>query len=298
MELLSPASQAEQSRLPALLPARSDTSSSSSQLGVCMWAQGGVAQPRPPPLWWGVGRRCSLQDVWPGDREGKVKKLWWRGSVPTEGGRGDTSACCLGRAALATVHSILGSGTLGVLRVGFLMGLPGVDGFNGWSKPAFIYFIFLAAAASGMLCIFLAVTACLGYLDVEVHLFPSWWTFFSETLRHLQWHVVVHFHTSIYKMNSESSEMVIESCVSGGWAVVAQISYCDTQSSNLLAPQYPDCSVVEGETMNICTCECCRPYVPSLLDILFYSFVFFLAFIIIKVFICVSTSGWMFYYTT
>lgn len=41
------------------------------------------------------------------------------------------SACSLGRAVLATVHSILGSGTLGVLRVGFLMGLLGVDGFNG-----------------------------------------------------------------------------------------------------------------------------------------------------------------------
>lgn len=51
--------------------------------------------------------------------------------VLTEGGRGNTSAYSLGRAALATVHSILGSETLGVLRVGFLMGLPGVDGFNG-----------------------------------------------------------------------------------------------------------------------------------------------------------------------
>lgn len=142
--------------------------------------EGGVAQPRPPPLWWSVWRRCSLQDVWPGYSEGKERDSWWRGSVPTEGGRGDTSAYSLGRAALATVHSILGSGTLGVLSVGFLMGLPGVDGFNGWSKPAFIYFIFLAAATSGILCIFLAVTACLGYLDVELHLFLSWWTFFQS----------------------------------------------------------------------------------------------------------------------
>lgn len=57
----------------------------------------------------------------------------------------------------------------------------------------FILF-FLAAAASGILCIFLAVSACLGYLDVEVHLFPSWWTFFREQLGCLlQGHIMVYF---------------------------------------------------------------------------------------------------------
>ena len=88
------------------------------------------------------------------------------------------------------------------------MDLLGVDGFNGWSKSPFIYFIFLAAAASGILCIFLAVTACLGYLDVELHWFPSWWTFFF----HSNWDTFCNGmlrYTSIYEKFCAVLEMVI-----------------------------------------------------------------------------------------
>lgn len=190
-------SQTEQNRLPALLPRQLwHLALKLPALEVWMWAQregwhgrGHLA------LWWSVQKRWSVQDVWLEYREKKKENSLWRDSVPTERARGDTSAHyrLLGRAILATAHNILGSGTLGVLRVGLLMDLLGVDGFNGWSKSAFIYFGFLAAAASGILCIFLAVTACLGYLDVELHLFPSWWTFFSEQLRQTP-SAMLHFH--------------------------------------------------------------------------------------------------------
>lgn len=70
---------------------------------------------------------------------------------------------------------------------------------------------FLAAAASGILCIFLVVTACLSYLDVEVHLLPSWWTFF-QTNRDTFYNGAL-WHTSIYKtlcaVLETSSEMLI-----------------------------------------------------------------------------------------
>lgn len=75
-------------------------------------------------------------------------------------------------------------------------------------------FIFLAAAASGILCIFLAVTACLGYLEVKLHLFPLWWTFFQS-----HWDSFCNgpvLYTSIYKMFcavlEKNSELVIRHC--------------------------------------------------------------------------------------
>lgn len=179
-------SQVEQSRLPALLPCQVwHLTLRLPAYGVWMWVQReGWHHQSHLPLWWGVQKRRSVRACKLfGQSLGSKNNNKNPHGETCKQARGDTYACycLLGRAILATAHSILGSGTLGVLRVGLLMDLLGVDGFNGWSKSACIYFIFLAAAASGILCIFLAVTACLGYLDVEVHLFPSWWTFFFQS---------------------------------------------------------------------------------------------------------------------
>jgi len=185
----------EQSRLPAVSPARSHTLLSNSQLLGSEWGE--VALPWPCPTLMKCAEKGAVSEhagCLARVQGAKINNPW---GETYKRARGDTSASShlLGKAILPTAHNILGSGTLGVLRVGLLMDLLGVDGFNGWSKSAFIYFIFLAAAASGILCIFLAVSACLGYLDVEVPLFPSWWTFFGEQLgRLLQGHTMVYFH--------------------------------------------------------------------------------------------------------
>lgn len=97
---------------------------------------------------------------------------------------------------------------------------------------------------------------------------------FSEQLRHLrQWHVVVHFH--IYKtlcaVSEMSSAMVIRHCKCEqhliGSSAVDHRGYRDKL---LLYPvDWPVSSVTnnllraEGGTMNICTCERCRPHFPS-----------------------------------
>lgn len=192
MEPFPSASQAEQSRLPALLPRQ--VWHLALKLPACkvwMWGQReGWHSHGHLSIWWSVQKRLSVQDIWPEYREEKENSSW-RDSVPAEG----TRYCSLRRAILATAHNILGSGTLGVLRVGLLMDLLGVDGFNGWSKSAFIYFYFFGSCCKWNFMHFSGCYCLSG-------LFRSWATLvsfvvdlFSEPPRQpLQWHSIVHFH--------------------------------------------------------------------------------------------------------
>lgn len=190
MEVFSPASQA---MLPALLPGQVwHLVLRLPARGVWVWAQ----REGWHSLWWCVQNRRSVQDIWPEYREEKETGSMWKESVPTGQARGDTSAHCysLGRAILATAHSILGSRTLGVSRQGLLMDLLGVDGFNGWRKSAFIFFFFGSCCKWN----FMHFSGC--YCLSE--LFRCWRTLvssimdlFSNQQRHLlQWHIMAHFH--------------------------------------------------------------------------------------------------------
>lgn len=124
---------AEQAASTAPPPALTPCTQAPSSRGLDVSAEGGVARPWPSPPLMKCAEKMQHAGCLAGVQGEKKENSLWRDSVPTERARGDTSAHyrSLGRAILATAHNILGSGTLGVLRVGLLMDLLGVDGFNG-----------------------------------------------------------------------------------------------------------------------------------------------------------------------